>query len=173
MAIARKVVGNLNRPPRGVLAGPAPPPLYDPAELNGVVPADPRKPWDIRAVIGRIVDGSAFDEFKERYGPSLVCGWARLGGLPVGIVANNGILFSECALKGAHFIELAAARGIPLLFLQNITGFMVGQKAENGGIAKDGAKLVTAVSCADVPKLTLVVGGCAWQGGGRGAAGGG
>jgi len=118
-----------------------------------------RKPYDAREVIARLVDASAFDEFKQLYGTTLVCGFARLYGYPVGIVANNGILFSESALKGAHFIELCAQRGIPLIFLQNITGFMVGRKYESGGIAKDGAKMVTAVACARVPKLTLIVGG--------------
>ena len=124
-----------------------------------MVPADPRKPYDVRDVIARIVDGSGFDEFKQLYGATLVCGFARLHGHDVGILANNGILFSESALKGAHFIELCAQRGIPLIFLQNITGFMVGRKYEAGGIAKDGAKMVTAVACARVPKLTLVIGG--------------
>jgi 3-methylcrotonyl-CoA carboxylase beta subunit len=134
-------------------------PVCDPAELDGVVPADPRKPYDVREVIARIVDASAFDEFKQLYGATLVCGFARLYGHSIGILANNGILFSESALKGAHFIELCAQRGIPLIFLQNITGFMVGRKYEAGGIAKDGAKMVTAVACARVPKLTLVIGG--------------
>ena len=128
-------------------------------ELYGVINADIRKPYDVREVIARIVDGSEFDEFKARYGTTLVTGFARLWGYPVGIVANNGILFSESALKGAHFIELCAQRGIPLVFLQNITGFMVGQKYEAGGIARDGAKMVTAVSCAQVPKFTVIIGG--------------
>ena len=123
-------------------------PLYDPQELYGIIPADTRKPYDVREVIARIVDGSRFDEFKARYGATLVTGFARLHGMPVGIVANNGILFSESAQKGAHFIELCAQRGVPLLFLQNITGFMVGRKYENAGIAKDGAKMVTAVATA-------------------------
>src|SRR5690606_1144342 len=127
-------------------------PLHAPGELAGIVPADPRKPYDVREVIARIVDGSALDEFKALYGATLICGFARIFGYPVGVVANNGILFSESAQKGAHFIELCAQRGIPLVFLQNITGFMVGRKYEAGGIAKDGAKMVTAVSCAAVPK---------------------
>ena len=134
-------------------------PRYDPAELNGIIPADTRKPYDVREVIARIVDGSEFQEFKARYGKTLVCGFAHLHGYPVGIVANNGILFSESALKGAHFIELCNQRGIPLVFLQNITGFMVGREYENKGIARDGAKLVTAVACSVVPKFTVVIGG--------------
>ena len=124
-----------------------------------MIPNDVRKPYDVREVIARIVDGSELDEFKQNYGTTLVTGFARIWGYPIGIVANNGILFSESALKGAHFIELCAQRAIPLLFLQNITGFMVGKKYEASGIAKDGAKLVTAVSCAKVPKLTLIIGG--------------
>jgi 3-methylcrotonyl-CoA carboxylase beta subunit len=134
-------------------------PLHDPRELYGVIPADLRQPFDIREVIARTVDGSALEEFKPRYGATLVTGFARLWGYPIGIIANNGILFSESALKGAHFVELCCQRGIPLLFLQNITGFMVGRKYEHGGIAKDGAKLVNAVANAGVPKLTLIVGG--------------
>ena len=134
-------------------------PLYDPQEIYGIIPADTRKPYDVREIIARIVDGSRFDEFKARYGATLVTGFARLHGMPVGIVANNGILFGESAQKGAHFIELCAQRGVPLLFLQNITGFMVGRKYENAGIAKDGAKMVTAVATAQVPKLTLILGG--------------
>ena len=198
--LARGVVGNLNhgarapvgrQPPPGDGAPPLPP-LYDAAELDGVVPTDPRQPFDVRAVIARIVDGSVFDEFKAMYGTTLVTGFAKLHGMQIGIVANNGILFSESSLKGAHFIQLCSQRGIPLLFLQvrhararkccasiralnppppppsypptrlcaqNITGFMVGRKYENGGIAKDGAKLVTAVSTAAVPKVTLILGG--------------
>ncbi|RKQ72780.1 carboxyl transferase domain-containing protein [Oceanibaculum indicum] len=160
LAIARRIVGNLNRVKQPNLAMREPrEPLYDPAELYGVVPADLRKPYDVREVIARLVDGSEFDEFKQLYGATLVTGFAHLYGCPVGIVANNGILFSESAQKGAHFIELCAQRGIPLIFLQNITGFMVGRKYEAGGIAKDGAKLVTAVSCAQVPKLTMILGG--------------
>jgi 3-methylcrotonyl-CoA carboxylase beta subunit len=124
-----------------------------------VVPADERQPYDVREVIARIVDGSAFDEFKALYGATLVCGFAHIFGYPLGIIANNGILFSESALKGAHFIELCCQRAIPLVFLQNITGFMVGRKYEAGGIAKDGAKLVTAVACAAVPKFTVLIGG--------------
>lgn len=134
-------------------------PLYESTELNGIVPADPRKPFDIREIICRIVDGSHFDEFKTLYGTTLVCGFAHLYGYPVGIIANNGILFGESALKGAHFIELCTQRQIPLIFLQNITGFMVGSKYEAGGIAKHGAKMVTAVASANVPKLTVIVNG--------------
>ncbi|WP_420796847.1 carboxyl transferase domain-containing protein [Alkalilacustris brevis] len=160
LAIARRIVANLNREKRpGIALGPAEAPAYDPAELHGVIPADARKPFDIREVIARVVDGSRLDEFKAQYGTTLICGFARLFGMPVGIVANNGILFSESALKGTHFVELCNQRRIPLIFLQNITGFMVGRKYETGGIAKDGAKMVTAVSCASVPKLTMIVGG--------------
>jgi len=159
LALARRAVRNLNRVKTAQLAVKDPrDPLYDPAELYGIIPKDPRQPFDIREVIARIVDGSEFDEFKARYGPSLVCGFAHLHGYPVGIVANNGILFSESALKGAHFVELCSQRNIPLLFLQNITGFMVGQKYESGGIARDGAKMVTAVACAKVPKITMIIG---------------
>ncbi|SEH58698.1 carboxyl transferase domain-containing protein [Magnetospirillum fulvum] len=160
LAIARRVVGNLNRSKQpGVELRPPVDPLYPVEDLHGVVPVDPRKPFDVREVIARLVDGSAFDEFKQLYGPTLVCGFAHIFGYPVGIVANNGILFSESALKGTHFVELCAQRGIPLVFLQNITGFMVGRKYEAGGIAKDGAKMVAAVACAKVPKLTVVIGG--------------
>jgi 3-methylcrotonyl-CoA carboxylase beta subunit len=160
LAIARRIVGNLNRPRHVPLqTRPVEAPLYDAEELYGVIPADPRKPFDVREVIARIVDGSRLDEFKQLYGTTLVCGFAHIFGYPVGIVANNGILFSESALKGAHFIELCAQRGIPLVFLQNITGFMVGRKYESGGIAKDGAKMVTAVACANVPKFTVIIGG--------------
>ena len=134
-------------------------PLYPAEDLYGIIPADTRKPFEVREVIARLVDGSEFDEFKALYGTTLVCGFAHLYGYPVGIVANNGILFSESALKGAHFIELCCQRGIPLIFLQNITGFMVGRAYEAGGIAKDGAKLVTAVACARVPKFTVIIGG--------------
>lgn len=134
-------------------------PLYDPQELNGVIPADTRKPYDVREVIARIVDGSEFDEFKARFGTTLVTGFAHIHGMPVGIVANNGILFSEAAQKGTHFIELCCQRKIPLVFLQNITGFMVGRKYENEGIARHGAKMVTAVSTAAVPKFTVIIGG--------------
>ncbi len=160
LALARRIVGNLNRPKSVSLDLRAPEaPLYDPEELYGVIPADARKPFEVREVIARIVDGSRFDEFKQLYGTTLVCGFALIFGYPVGIIANNGILFSESALKGAHFIELCCQRGIPLIFLQNITGFMVGRKYEAGGIAKDGAKLVTAVACAKVPKFTVIIGG--------------
>jgi 3-methylcrotonyl-CoA carboxylase beta subunit len=160
LAIARRIVGNLNRKKPQPLALAVPEePLYDPEELYGVIPADTRKPYDVREVIARLVDGSRFDEFKARYGATLVTGFAHLHGYPVGIIANNGILFSESAQKGAHFIELCAQRGIPLVFLQNITGFMVGRKYENGGIARDGAKMVTAVATAQVPKFTLLIGG--------------
>jgi len=158
--LARRIVANLNwvKPVALSLATPEEP-LYDPEELYGVIPSDTKKPYDVREVIARLVDGSRFDEFKARYGTTLVTGFARLYGYPIGIVANNGILFSESAQKGAHFIELCAQRGIPLLFLQNITGFMVGRKYENGGIAKDGAKMVTAVATARVPKFTVIIGG--------------
>jgi 3-methylcrotonyl-CoA carboxylase beta subunit len=160
LGLARDIVGNLNRVKRVTLDLAAPEePLHDPRELYGAVPADPRKPYEVREVIARLVDGSRLDEFKPLYGQTLVTGFARLWGYPVGIVANNGILFSESALKGAHFIELCARRGIPLVFLQNIAGFMVGRKYEAGGIAKDGAKLVTAVACAQVPKFTIIIGG--------------
>ena len=160
LAVARRIVGNLNRPKRVELEIAEPvPPKYAPEEIHGVINADIRKPYDVREVIARIVDGSEMDEFKARYGTTLVTGFARLHGYPVGIVANNGILFSESALKGAHFIELCAQRRIPLVFLQNITGFMVGRKYEAGGIARDGAKMVTAVSCAQVPKFTVIIGG--------------
>jgi 3-methylcrotonyl-CoA carboxylase beta subunit len=160
LGIARGIVSHLNRVKRTTLDIAAPrEPLYDPADIYGVVPSDTRKPYDVREVIARIVDGSELDEFKELYGQTLVTGFARIWGYPVGIVANNGILFSESALKGSHFIELCAKRGIPLIFLQNITGFMVGRKYEAGGIAKDGAKMVTAVACANVPKFTVIVGG--------------
>ncbi len=160
LEIAREVVQNLNRPsPFAIERAPIEEPLYDPKEIAGILPKDLRTPFDIREIIARTVDGSRFHEFKPLYGNTLVCGFAHLMGMPVGIIANNGILFSESALKGAHFIELCSQRKIPLLFLQNITGFMVGKKYEHGGIAKDGAKLVTAVSTTNVPKITLVVGG--------------
>ncbi|RDE51913.1 MAG: methylcrotonoyl-CoA carboxylase [Candidatus Accumulibacter meliphilus] len=160
LAIARRIVGNLNWRKRPALALSEPRlPLYAAEELYGVIPTDTKKPFDVREIIARIVDGSDFDEFKARYGTTLVCGFARVWGYPIGIVANNGILFSESSLKAAHFVELCAQRGIPLLFLQNITGFMVGRKYENGGIARDGAKMVTAVACAKVPKFTVVIGG--------------
>jgi 3-methylcrotonyl-CoA carboxylase beta subunit len=165
LEITRNIVSNFNMSFRNknfrkaAAAGDFKEPLYPTSELAGIVPTDTRQPYDVRQVIARIVDGSEFHEFKALYGTTLVCGFAELYGNPVGIVANNGILFSESSQKGAHFIELCAQRGIPLLFLQNITGFMVGQKYESGGIAKDGAKLVMAVACAKVPKLTLVIGG--------------
>ncbi len=158
--IARRIVGTLNRTkPVGLNLLDSEEPLYDPSELYGVIPTDTRKPYDVREVIARVVDGSRFDEFKARYGATLVTGFAHLYGMPVGIVANNGILFGESAQKGAHFIELCAQRGVPLVFLQNITGFMVGRKYENGGIAKDGAKMVMAVATAQVPKITMLIGG--------------
>ena len=160
LQITRNLVGNLNRSKTLSLAmRPSREPLYAADELYGIVPKDTRRPFDIREVIARIVDGSEFDEFKARYGKTLVTGFAHLHGYPVGIIANNGILFAESALKGAHFIELCNQRGIPLVFLQNITGFMVGRKYENAGIAKDGAKMVTAVACSSVPKFTVVIGG--------------
>ena len=160
LSICRRIVANLNRTKRVDLALREPrDPVYPAEELYGIVNADPRKPYDVREIIARVVDGSEFDEFKQLYGPTLVCGFAHLHGYPVGIVANNGILFSESAQKGAHFINLCCQRGIPLIFLQNISGFMVGQKYEAGGIAKDGAKLVTAVACANVPKFTMIIGG--------------
>jgi 3-methylcrotonyl-CoA carboxylase beta subunit len=160
LGIARRIVGNLNRAKPTPLQSAAPrEPLYPAEEIYGVIPADVRRPYDVREIIARIVDGSELDEFKQLYGATLVCGFARICGYPVGILANNGILFSESALKGAHFIELCAQRGIPLVFLQNITGFMVGRKYENAGIAKDGAKMVTAVACAAVPKFTVIIGG--------------
>ncbi|MEE4376363.1 MAG: carboxyl transferase domain-containing protein [Candidatus Competibacteraceae bacterium] len=160
LGIARRIIGNLNRVKQPNLQlSEAEEPRYDPAELHGIIPADTRKPYDVREVIARIVDGSEFDEFKQLYGTTLVCGFARIFGYPVGIIANNGVLLSESALKGAHFVELCSQRGIPLIFLQNITGFMVGRKYESGGIAKDGAKMVTAVACAEVPKFTVIIGG--------------
>jgi len=160
LAIARRIVGHLNRVKQVPLdIAEVREPLYDAKELYGIVPQDLRKPYDVREVIARITDASEFDEFKRLYGETLVTGFARIHGYPVGIIANNGILFSESALKGAHFIELCAQRGIPLVFLQNIAGFMVGRKYEAGGIARDGAKLVTAVACANVPKFTIVIGG--------------
>ncbi len=161
LAIARSIVRNLAwrkpEPPWEVTA--ATPPSVNPDELYGVIPADPRQTYDVHEVIARLVDDSEFHEFKERYGETLVCGFARLEGYPVGILANNGILFSDSSLKGAHFIELASQRRIPLVFLQNITGFMVGREYEAGGLAKDGAKLVTAVSTTAVPKFTVIIGG--------------
>jgi len=160
LAIVRRIVKNLNRKKTiGLALRDTIQPLHDPREIYGIIPADIRQPYDVREVIARIVDGSELDEFKANYGTTLVTGFAHLCGMPVGILANNGVLFSESALKGAHFIELCCQRKIPLVFLQNITGFMVGQKYEAGGIAKDGAKLVTAVATARVPKLTVIIGG--------------
>jgi 3-methylcrotonyl-CoA carboxylase beta subunit len=160
LEIARRIAANLNtRKPEIALSGAGEAPAYDPQELLGIVPSDTRTPYDVREVIARIVDGSRLDEFKARYGTTLVCGFAALHGIPIGIIANNGVLFSEAALKGAHFIELCAQRGIPLVFLQNITGFMVGRRYEAEGIAKNGAKLVTAVATARVPKITVLIGG--------------
>jgi 3-methylcrotonyl-CoA carboxylase beta subunit len=157
--MARRLVGHLNRRS-------APAPLHEPAaprfdaeDLYGIIPRDTRHPYDVREIIARLVDGSELDEFKALYGTTLVCGFARIGGYPVGLIANNGVLFSESALKGAHFVELCNRRRVPLLFLQNITGFMVGRKYESGGIARDGAKMVTAVACASVPKFTVIIGG--------------
>ena len=160
LAIVRTIVGNINTTKSIDIVVRSPrPPAYDPAELYGLIPIDVRAPYDVREVIARIVDGSEIDEFKSLYGTTLVCGTARIWGFPVAILASNGVLFSESALKGAHFIELACKRRIPLLFLQNISGFMVGGKYEAGGIAKDGAKLVTAVASAEVPKFTVLIGG--------------
>jgi 3-methylcrotonyl-CoA carboxylase beta subunit len=159
LAIVRSVVATLPGRSPSPERAPVEEPALDPAGLYDVVPTDPRTPYDVREVVRRVVDGSRLHEFKQLYGDTLVCGFARIWGYPVGVVANNGILFSESALKGAHFVELCNQRGIPLLFLQNITGFMVGREYENRGIAKDGAKLVTAVSCSVVPKLTVVIGG--------------
>ena len=160
LALARQAVRNLNRSKSpNITLHEARAPLYDARELYGVIPTDSRKPFDVRDIIARVVDGSEFDEFKSRYGTTLVCGFARIEGMPVGIIANNGILFSESALKGAHFIELCCQRKIPLVFLQNITGFMVGRKYENEGIARNGAKMVTAVATAAVPKFTIIIGG--------------
>jgi 3-methylcrotonyl-CoA carboxylase beta subunit len=160
LALMRRSVSRLNRTKPGTLdLKPPVEPLYDPADVYGVVPADARQPYDVREVIARVVDGSEFDEFKALFGETLVCGFARIHGYPVGIVANNGILFSESAAKGAHFVTLCAQRKIPLVFLQNITGFMVGQKYEAGGIARHGAKMVHAVACAQVPKFTIIIGG--------------
>jgi 3-methylcrotonyl-CoA carboxylase beta subunit len=160
LSIARNIVGHLNRSKASQLQlRESVEPKYDTREIYGVIPADTRKPYDVREVIARIVDGSEFDEFKARFGSTLVCGFAHLYGMPVGVIANNGILFSESAVKGAHFIELCCQRKIPLIFLQNITGFMVGRKYENEGIARHGAKMVTAVATAAVPKFTVIIGG--------------
>ena len=160
LALARRAVASLNHHKR-VQQTLLPPrtPLFDAAELYGVIPTDTRKPYDVREVIARIVDGSEFAEFKARFGSTLVCGFAHIEGMPVGLVANNGVLFSESAQKGAHFIELCCQRKVPLVFLQNITGFMVGRKYENEGIARHGAKMVTAVATANVPKFTVIIGG--------------
>jgi 3-methylcrotonyl-CoA carboxylase beta subunit len=160
LELARKIVSSLQKPALpAVNLKPVAPPLVDEASIYGVIPADGRTPFDVREIIARIADGSEFDEFKTLFATTLVTGFAHIWGMPVGIIANNGILFGESAQKGAHFIELCCQRKIPLLFLQNITGFMVGQKYENGGIAKDGAKMVTAVACAQVPKITVIIGG--------------
>ncbi|MCI5061221.1 MAG: methylcrotonoyl-CoA carboxylase [Alphaproteobacteria bacterium] len=160
LKLARTAVANLNRPKLGSVAETEPrDPLFAPEDIYGVIPQDLKTPMEVRDIIAHLVDGSEFDEFKARYGTTLVTGFAHIEGMPVGIVANNGVLFSESALKGTHFIELCNQRGIPLVFLQNITGFMVGEKAETGGIAKDGAKMVTAVSCSRVPKFTVIIGG--------------
>ena len=160
LALARRAVASLNRAKPATVQWETPEdPAYDPDEVLGVVPSDLRTPYDIREVIARTVDGSRFDEFKPRFGETLVTGFAHLKGCPIGIIANNGVLFSESAQKGAHFVELCSARGMPLVFLQNITGFMVGRKYENEGIARHGAKMVTAVACTNVPKITMLVGG--------------
>ena len=160
LSIARQIVANLNwQKPQPLRLVPSRPPLFEAQELYGVIPADPRKPFDVREIIARLVDGSEFDEFKARFGSTLVCGFAHIEGMPVGIVANNGVLFSESAVKGAHFVELCCQRKVPLVFLQNITGFMVGRKYESEGIARHGAKMVTAVATATVPKFTVIIGG--------------
>jgi len=160
LKLARRIVGHLNRRKVVDIAQIAPrDPAYDPAELDGIVPTDVKKQYDVREVIARIADASEFDEFKQLYGTTLITGFAHIHGIPVGILGNNGILFSESALKAAHFVELCCQRRIPLLFLQNIAGFMVGRDYEAGGIAKDGAKMVTAVACAQVPKITVIIGG--------------
>jgi 3-methylcrotonyl-CoA carboxylase beta subunit len=160
LALVRRAMESLNRTkPQTVNWQPSEDPAYDPEEIMGIIPADPRTPFDIREVIARLVDGSRFDEFKPRFGETLVTGFAHVRGCPVGIVANNGVLFSESAIKGAHFVELCSQRKIPLVFVQNITGFMVGRKYENEGIARHGAKMVTAVASTNVPKVTLIVGG--------------
>lgn len=160
IAQTRRIVANLNiKPQSPVVMREVREPLHNPEEMYGIIPADPRYPFDVREIITRIVDASEFDEFKATYGKTMICGYAHIWGIPVGIIANNGILFSESALKATHFIEICSQRGIPLLFLQNITGFMVGSKVESEGIAKHGAKLVTAVACAKVPKVTVIIGG--------------
>ncbi len=160
LLIAREIVSHLNRPPKTELAHQTPQaPIYDAEEIYGIISKDKRYPFDVREIIARLVDGSEFHEFKSRYGKTLVCGFAHLEGIPIGVIANNGILFSESALKGTHFIELCNQRNIPMIFLQNITGFMVGKQYEIDGIAKHGAKMVTAVATSHVPKFTLVIGG--------------
>ncbi|MEM7257749.1 MAG: carboxyl transferase domain-containing protein, partial [Pseudomonadota bacterium] len=160
LALAREAIRNINRAPAdNMVRQSIEAPLYDPAEIPGIIPAELKTPYDIREVLARILDGSRFDEFKSRYGTTLVCGFAHLYGIPVGIIANNGVLFSKSAIKGAHFVQLCSQRKIPLVFLQNITGFMVGQQYESEGIARHGAKLVTAVATTQVPKVTLLVGG--------------
>ena len=160
LGMVREIVSHLNVDPKQRLDfRTASPPAHDPEDLLGIIPEDNRTPFDVREVIARILDSSDFHEFKPRYGTTLVCGFGHLHGYPVGVIANNGILFSESSLKGAHFVELCGQRGTPLIFLQNISGFMVGRDAEAGGIAKDGAKLVTAVSCVPVPKFTVIIGG--------------
>ncbi len=160
LEIVRSIVGHLGEKAAPALSPAEPePPAYDPAELYGIIPPDVRAPYEVREVIARLVDGSRFDEFKQLYGTTLVCGFAHIWGYPVAILANNGVLFSESALKATHFIELACQRGVPLIFLQNISGFMVGGRYEAGGIAKDGAKMVMAVACAEVPKFTVLIGG--------------
>jgi 3-methylcrotonyl-CoA carboxylase beta subunit len=159
LGIARNILASIPAAQKSIISSEIVAPLYDAHELYGVIPADTRKPYDVREVIARIVDGSELDEFKARYGTTLITGFAKIFGMQVGIIANNGVLFSESALKGAHFIELCCQRNIPLVFLQNITGFMVGQKYENEGIARNGAKMVTAVACAQVPKFTIIIGG--------------
>lgn len=157
--LARQLIKNSNVSPRNNFNELFEPPKYNTEELYGIIDPDLQKSFDVKEVIARIFDGSKFDEFKKKYGTTLVCGFAKLYGKPVGIIGNNGVLFSESAIKGAHFIELCSQRNVPLIFLQNITGFMVGKQAETGGIAKDGAKLVTAVACTKVPKITLIIGG--------------
>ena len=160
LAIVRQIVANLNKKKQEEVSAKQPSdPVHDPLELNGIISSDLRKPFDVKDIISRIVDGSEFDEFKSLYGTNVVCGFAHLYGYPIGIIANNGVLFSESSLKATHFIELCCVRRIPLVFFQNITGFMVGKKYETGGIAKDGAKLVAAVACAQVPKITVIIGG--------------
>jgi len=159
LMLTRQIVANLNRPEAIPFDRNSPAPLFDADELLSLIPADSKTPYDVKEVIARIVDGSEFDEFKPEFGTTLVCGFARINGMITGIIGNNGVLFSESAQKGAHFIELCCQRKIPIIFLQNITGFMVGSSYEAGGIAKNGAKLVAAVSCADVPKITVIIGG--------------